>query len=88
MTLYTPGICFAAPSSTCATLPPNTGDAAIVANFMPGNIASMPYTAEPSTLPGVSKRFSGLPIKVKFFGSFSCGFFGGVSFVAVSASAP
>jgi hypothetical protein len=40
--LCTPGIFFAALSSTLPTLPPNTGQAASVANFMPGSIASMP----------------------------------------------
>jgi hypothetical protein len=37
-----PGTFFAARSSTRRTLPPSTGLCAIVANFMPGSIASMP----------------------------------------------
>ena len=40
--LCTPGTALASLSSTCATLPPNTGQAASVANFMPGSMASMP----------------------------------------------
>jgi hypothetical protein len=41
-TLWTPGSAFAAASSTRRTLPPRTGLAAMVANFIPGNIASIP----------------------------------------------
>ncbi len=48
----------------CA-LPPNTGLCAIAAYSIPGSFTSMPNSALPSTLPGVSSRACGLPIKPK-----------------------
>src|SRR5205823_6012160 len=68
-TCCTPGMAFALASSTLATLPPNTGQAATAANFMPGSRTSMPNCAVPSTLSGVSRRFAGVPISLKSLGS-------------------
>ena len=55
---------------------------------MPGIIASMPNTALPFTLSGVSMRLAGVPISVKSFGSLSATFSGTGSFAAASASSP
>src|SRR5881397_1217102 len=68
-TCRTPGMAFALASSTLASLPPNTGQAATAANFMPGSRTSMPNCAVPSTLSGVSSRFAGVPISLKSLGS-------------------
>ena len=75
-------------SSTWETLPPSTGLAAMVANFTPGGMASMPYWALPLVLSGVSSRFSGRPIRRNALGSFSGGSFGGVTAAARPARAP
>ena len=52
-------------------LPPNTGEMAIAATFIPGCFVSIPNSAWPLTLSGVSNRLAGVPIRVKSFGSFS-----------------
>src|SRR5439155_373266 len=70
-TCCTPGTAFAWVSSTLASLPPNTGQPATAANFMPGSRTSMPNCAVPSTLSGVSSRFTDVPISLKSFGSLS-----------------
>jgi hypothetical protein len=70
-TWRTPAIALARLSSTLASRPPNTGQAATAATFMPGSRTSQPNGAEPSTLAGVSSRFAGVPISVKSFGSLS-----------------
>ena len=70
-TWSTPLIAFALLSSTLASLPPNTGQAATVATFMPGTLTSMPNCAVPLTLSGASKRFADVPISLKSFGSLS-----------------
>src|SRR5439155_608877 len=56
----TPGMALALVSSTLASLPPNTGQAASVATFMSGSRTSMPNCAVPSTLAGASTRFAGV----------------------------
>ena len=38
---------------------------------MPGSLTSMPYSAVPLTLSGVSSRLAGVPISLKSFGSLS-----------------
>ena len=55
---------------------------------MPGIITSMPKTALPFTLSGVSMRLAGVPISVKSLGSLSATFSGVGSFAAASASSP
>ena len=44
---------------------------AIAATFIPGCFVSIPNSAWPLTLSGVSNRLAGVPIRVKSFGSFS-----------------
>ncbi len=75
-------------SSTLASFPPKTGQAATVANFMPGIIASMPNLALPFTLSGVSRRLAGVPMSVKSLGSFSATLSGTGNFAAASTRAP
>ena len=55
---------------------------------MPGNFTSMPKTAVPLTLAGVSKRVTRVPTMRNWLGSFIAGFSGGVSLEAASASWP
>ena len=55
-TKVTPGICLAAAASKSATLPPMTSQRASAAYFIPGTRKSIPYTAEPFTFDGVSRR--------------------------------
>ncbi len=73
---------------TMRALPPNTGDAATVATFMPGTFTSMPYTAVPLTLPATSSRLAGVPMMRKVLGSLSLTLVGTGSFAAASASSP
>jgi hypothetical protein len=61
-TSATPGTALAAAASWPASLPPNTGDCASVAIFMPGTWTSMPNGAVPRTLPALSSRRWSLPI--------------------------
>lgn len=61
----------AAASSTDRTLPPNAGDIASAAIFMPGTSTSMPNIARPFTLSGVSSRLARVPMSLKSFGSFN-----------------
>ncbi len=58
-------------SSTWATLPPTTGEAARAAIFSPSMRTSMPYCALPLTLSGVSRRFTGLPISLRSLSALS-----------------
>jgi hypothetical protein len=74
--------------ATLLSLPPNTGQAATAANFMPGIIASMPNLAVPFTFSGVSRRLAGVPISVKSLGSLSSTLSGTGSFAAASTRAP
>ena len=69
-------------------MPPFTGEAATVPTAMPSTLTSMPNTAVPSTLDGVSSRRGEVPIRVNFAGSFSGTSTGIGSFAAASASAP
>ncbi len=87
ITFCTPGTFIASLSSTWPTRPPKTGLCAMVANFMPGSIASMPYTTWPLTFFGVSKRLNGLPMILKSFG-FSALDFAAANPVATSTNAP
>jgi len=76
----TPGIFFAAVSSTEASVPPNTGQLTIAAYFMPGRRTSRPNTAVPSIFSGESMRFADVPTSPKSFGSLSGTFCGAGSF--------
>src|SRR5262245_11115330 len=87
-TLCMPLIVFALLSSTLASLPPNTGQAATKANFIPGTLTSMPNFAVPLTLSGASRRLADVPISLKSFGSLSGMLRGSGSAAALSASAP
>src|SRR5262245_63126327 len=55
-TFFTPLMRLAAVASNDLTLPPNTGQRSMEAMNIPGTTTSMPYTAEPFTLIGVSRR--------------------------------
>ena len=85
-TWRTPLTAFALPSSRRASLPPNTGQAATVAILMPGILTSMPNSALPFTLSGLSRRLAGVPISVKSFGSLSATLSGTGSVAALSAT--
>jgi len=61
----------AAASFTDFGLPPSTGEMAMAAIVIPSNLVSMPNSARPSTLSGVSSRLAGVPINVKSFSCFS-----------------
>ena len=87
-TCRTPGMALAFVSSTAPTLPPNTGQAATLAYFMPGSRTSIPYCVVPSTLSGVSSRFTDVPIRRKSLGSFSATLPGTGRRAAVLTSAP
>src|SRR5262245_5960034 len=87
-TSLTPGTDLAFVASKLAAFPPKTGQRAATANNIPGSFTSIPNTALPSTLPGVSRRLVALPISRNCDGSFKLTFDGGVSFEAASASAP
>ena len=78
----------ALPGSKLTGLPPITGHCTSAAYSMPGSFTSMPNSAVPFTLLGVSKRVTGLPTILNAAGSFSFGAFGGSSFEAASASSP
>ena len=69
-------------------MPPNTGDAATVAIFMPGTFTSMPNTAVPFTFPATSSRLAGVPMMRKALGSLSCTSVGTGSFAAASTRSP
>jgi len=75
-------------ASKLFTLPPNTGESLIAALSMPGSLMSIPYTALPTTLSGVSSRFTPLPAIFQSFGSLSGISFGGSSLAAASATLP
>ena len=87
-TWRTPGTASAAASSNEASVPPNTGDAATVATFMPGTFTSMPYIAVPLTLPATSRRLAGVPMMRNLLGSLSLTSVGTGSFAASSTRAP
>ena len=87
-TWRTPFTASALLSSTLASLPPKTGEMATVAIFMPGSLVSMPNTAVPLTLAGVSSRLAGVPMSLKSFGSLSATFSGTGSPAAFAASSP
>ena len=81
-------IAFALLSSTLASLPPNTGQAATVAIFMLGTLTSMPNSAAPLTLSGLSRRLAGVPISLKSFGFLSWTLRGSDRVAALSTKAP
>ena len=54
-----------------SSLPPFTGVIARVPNFIPGTFTSMPNTAVPFTLDGVSRRLALVPISLNWLGFFS-----------------
>jgi hypothetical protein len=87
-TAVTPRTALALRASNRATLPPNTGDRAIAAYFMPAIRTSIPYSALPFTLRGVSRRRCALPISEKFAGDFSGTFAGSGKAAAAAASEP
>ena len=87
-TFFTPRIRSAAPASTLATLPPNTGHCAIDACSIPGNATSTAKTGLPRTLSGMSRRCIGLPAIFQFAGSRSVTSFGGASLAAAAATSP
>ena len=87
-TWFTPGTCFAAASSQLLAVPPNTGERATTATSMFGTCTSMPKVAAPRTLLGVSRRWAGVPMSLKSFGSLSVTFSGTGSAAARSASSP
>ena len=65
-------------ASKLFTLPPNTGDRATRAVFMPGICTSMPNCASPVTFSGESSRLVGLPMIFQSLRSFSVTCAGGV----------
>ena len=87
-TLFTPATAFDRAASKLLTLPPNTGQRATTAYTIPGSRTSMLNCALPSTLGGVSKRFTGLPMRRNCAASFKVGLVGGVSWDAASARLP
>src|SRR5205814_2292829 len=87
-TLRTPGITFALSALKLLTLPPNTGERATTAVNIPGALTSIPKMPFPFVFSGVSRRFSGLPMSLKSFGSFSATCCGGAIFAALSANCP
>jgi len=87
-TCLTPGTASAAAESMLRAFAPKTGAWRTSAVSMPGRCTSIANTALPLTLAGVSRRFVGLPIRRKSFGSLSGTSAGGVSFAAASASSP
>src|SRR6185295_14175511 len=60
-TFLTPFIDATLAASKLLTLPPNTGQALIVALSMPGSLTSMPYIILPVVLSSVSRRLTLLP---------------------------
>ncbi len=87
-TCRTPGIASARVASKLATVPPKTGQRWTVPTSIPGTLTSMPNTALPVTLSGVSSRGVPLPINLNWSGVFSVGFWGTGSGAALSASSP
>src|SRR5256886_13580274 len=67
----TPGTAFALVASKLFTLPPKTGERATTATSKPGAFTSIPNCALPSTLGGVSSRFTRVPRIFQSFGSLS-----------------
>jgi hypothetical protein len=63
ITFTTPGIAIAFAASNEATPAPTTGAILTAAYSMPGTRASMPNSALPLTLAGVSRRGTGWPIR-------------------------
>ncbi len=84
----TPGTAFALASFTPSSLPPITGHAATVAIFMPGTWMSIPNTAVPLTLDGVSSRRGLVPISLNWDASFNATLGGTGSSAARLANAP
>ncbi len=83
--MRTPGMSCTDEGSSRATLPPKTGAAMTAAYFMPGNDASMPNTAVPSTLAGMSLRTGEVPMRLNSALSFSAGLSGRAVFAAAPA---
>jgi len=87
-TARTPGTALALVASYDLSVPPNTGQRSIDATSMPGTFTSMPNTALPSTLAGVSSRGTRVPSRRKSFGSLRGGSFGTGSCAAFATSLP
>ena len=87
-TARTPGIALALLASNDFSVPPNTGQRSIEAMSMPGTFTSMPNTALPSTLAGVSSRGRRVPSRRKSLGSLRGGSFRTGSVAAFAASLP
>src|SRR6266700_704005 len=87
-TARTPGTALALVASYDLSVPPNTGQRSIDATSMPGTFTSMPNTALPSTLAGVSSRGTRVPSRRKSFASLRGGSFGTGSCAAVVTSLP
>ena len=87
-TCFTPGMAFAAASSTDTIVAPGTGACTMTAVSSPGTLTSMPNPALPSTLAGVSMRVRPLPRIRKSFGSLRLGCCGTGSFEAAATSSP
>ena len=87
-TSSTPVAALALAPSKLLTLPPCTGDMAMVAYTMPGSLTSMPKRAVPLTLAGVSSRVVGLPTMRNCDAGFIAGFSGTGILAAASASWP
>ena len=87
-TCRTPGSALALSALTRLTRPPSTGERSIEATSIPGTFTSIPKTALPSTLLGVSSRGTRLPIRWKSFGSLSGTSLGTASLAARVASFP
>jgi hypothetical protein len=66
------------------TVPPKTGACTTVANIIPGTLTSMPKTADPSTLDGMSSRACVLPMNLVVVPSVAV--VGGVIVAATSSS--
>src|SRR5690349_14791702 len=87
-TARTPGTAFALVASYDLRVPPNTGQRSIDATSIPGTFTSMPKTALPSTLAGVSSRGTRVPSRRKPFGSLRGGSLGTGSVAALATSEP
>ena len=87
-TCFTPGTAFALVASKLFTLPPKTGERATTATSKPGVFTSIPNCALPSTLGGVSSRFTRVPRIFQSFGSLSGTSWGRGTVAALATSFP
>src|SRR5436853_574470 len=87
-TARTPGSASALAPSYRFSMPPNTGHRSIDAISISGTVTSIPNTALPSTLAGVSSRGARVPSRRKSLGSLSGASLGTGTWAARAASLP